>query len=107
MPDPAPIRLASAIRALRSELQEAVRAGDGEELRFVLGPIELELQVEASSDVGGDAGIKFWLVSLGAKAGRSSQTSHTMRLSLTPVRTGALIDGKSDVLVASDLKQRG
>jgi len=48
--DPVPIPLASAIRALRTELQEAVRAGEGEDLRFALGPVELELQVQAGSE---------------------------------------------------------
>lgn len=107
MPDPPPIALASAIRALRSELQEAIRAGEGEELRFALGPVELELQVQAACEGGGEAGIKFWLVSIGAKGGRSSEATHTLRVSLTPVRVGAYGDQERDVLVASELEERG
>jgi hypothetical protein len=100
------IPLASAIRALRAELQAAVRSGDGEELRFALGPVELELQVEAASQGGGEAGIKFWLVSVGTKAGRSSGMTHTVRLSLTPVRADAFGDDERDLLVVSELEER-
>lgn len=102
-----PIPLASAIRVLREQLQDAVRAGQGEELRFALGPVELELRVQAAHEGGGEAGIKFWLVSIGARASSSSQTTHTVRLSLTPVRVGADGDQDRDVLVASELEERG
>lgn len=107
MPDPVPIPLASAIRALRTELQAAVRSSEGEELRFALGPVELELQVETASEGEGEAGIKFWLVSVGAKGSRSSGMTHTVRLSLTPVRVGADADEDRDVLVTSELEERG
>ena len=43
--DEAQIPLASAVRAIRAQLVEAVRAGKDEEIRFALGPVELELQV--------------------------------------------------------------
>lgn len=108
MADPAPIPLASAIRALRTELQEAVRAGEDEHLRFALGPIELELKVHAAYEGNLETGIKFWLVSVGAKGARSSDSTHTVRLSLTPVRVGAFNgDPPKDVLVASELEERG
>lgn len=105
MPDPIP--LASAIRVLRQQLQDAVREGAGEELRFALGAVELELHVEAAHEGGGDGGIKFWLVSVGAKASRSSGTSHTVRLSLTPVSVDAAGNETRDVLVASEPEERG
>lgn len=57
--DDAPIALSSAIRALRRELVEAVKEGKDQDVRFALGPIELELQVEVASAGGGEAGIKF------------------------------------------------
>ena len=102
-----PIPLASAIRVLREQLQDAVRGGEGEELRFALGPVELELRVEAAHEGGGEAGIKFWLASVGAKGSRSSSTTHTVRLSLTPVRVDGAGNEKRDVLVASELEERG
>lgn len=105
MPDPIP--LATAIRVLRQQLQDAVREGTGEELRFALGSVELELRVQVAHEGGGEAGIKFSLVTIGAKASSSSQATHTVRLSLTPVRVGAYGDQNRDVLVASDLEERG
>lgn len=47
-----------------------------------------------------------WLVSLGAKGSRSSATTHTVRLSLTPVRVDAAGNEQRDVLVASELGAR-
>jgi hypothetical protein len=107
VPEPVPIPLAAAIRALRVELQAAVVAGVGEELRFALGPVELELQGEAGCEGSLSGGIKFWLVSADAKGGRSSRASHTVRLSLTPVRVDAFGGEDRDVLIASDLELRG
>lgn len=58
MPDAVPIRLASAIRALRSELQEAVRAREAEELVLRWARSSLSCRVEAAHEGGGEAGIK-------------------------------------------------
>ncbi len=107
MPDLQPIPLAVAIRALRAELEQAIAAGEGEQLRFALGAIELELQVQASVEGGAQAEAKLWVLSLGGKGARSSEATHTLRLTLTPVRTGALDDLDQDVLVASDVQERG
>jgi hypothetical protein len=102
----AQIPLASAIRALRAELVEAVRAGEGEEIRFALGPVELELEVEAGAEGGINGGIKFWLVSIGGKGSRSSSATHRVKLTLT-VQLASETGGDGDVLVASELEERG
>jgi hypothetical protein len=98
--------LASAIRALRAELVEAVRAGEGEEIRFALGPVDLELEVEPTAEGGVNGGIKFWLVSIAGKGSRSSSATHRVKLTLTPQLAGE-IGGDRDVLVASELEERG
>jgi hypothetical protein len=79
------VPLASAIEALRRELVAAVQEGRDQDVRFALGPIELEFQVEVAREAGGEAGVKFWVVSLGGKGSRTSGTTHTVRLSLNPV----------------------
>lgn len=79
------VPLASAIEALRRELVVALAEGKDQEVRFALGPIELEFQVEVSREAGGEAGVKFWVVSLGAKGSRSSGSTHTVRVNLSPV----------------------
>lgn len=97
------IPLAEAIRALRSELVEAARQGVNEEVRFALGPIDLELQIEASTEVGAGGGIKFWLVSLEGSGSRTSAARHTVKLSLTPISAkgedfiiGSRVEGRPD-----------
>jgi hypothetical protein len=91
------IPLAEAVRALRRELVEAVRQAEGEEIKFALGPVQLELQVEVSNETGGEAGIAFWLVSIGAKASRASATTHSIKLSLSPVSATGPIEILSQV----------
>jgi hypothetical protein len=105
MPDDVQLPLASAIRSLRSEIVTAVRAGGREEIQFALGPVELELQVEATLEAGAEGGFKFWLASGTASANRTSGRTHTVRLTLTPVRAGTAGE-RRDVLVASDLEAR-
>jgi Trypsin-co-occurring domain 2 len=107
MADGVGIPLASAIEALRGELLKAVEAGEGQEIQFALGPVELELQVAAENKGGGKTGIKFWLVSLGGEASRTVGRTHTVHLTLTPVRRSAGAGAGDDVLVASDLEARG
>jgi Trypsin-co-occurring domain 2 len=99
--DDARIPLSDAIRALRRELVEAVKEGKDQEVKFALGPIELELQVEVSSTGGGEAGIKFWVLSLGGKGERSSGRTQTVRISLTPV-LGSEADGDRPLVVGSE-----
>jgi Trypsin-co-occurring domain 2 len=95
------IPLSEAIRALRLELVDAMRQGADEDVRFALGPIQLELQVEVSNEAGGEAGIKFWLISVGGKASRTSATTHTVKLSLTPVSAAG-----EDLIVRSRVEGR-
>jgi hypothetical protein len=99
------IPLASAIKALRRELVAAVKEANDQEVRFALGPIELEFQVEVSREAGGEAGVKFWVVSLGAKGSRMSGTTHTVRLSLSPVRASEA-GGDVPLVVGSEQVRR-
>jgi hypothetical protein len=85
------VPLAEAIRALRREIVVASRAGKDEDVRFKLGPIELEFALEVSREAGGDAGLKFWVVSLGGQAKRGSATTHTVKLVLTPAGGDVLV----------------
>ena len=78
------IGLAEAVRELRAELSEAMSAGEGEHLRFALESVEMEFTVAVTKDAHAEAGIKFWVVNAGAKAGLSSQETHRLKLSLAP-----------------------
>jgi Trypsin-co-occurring domain 2 len=105
MSDEVRIPLASAIEALRGELVDAVRSSENEEIRFALGTVELELQVAVEKKFDGHGGIKFWLISLGGGASRSSGDTQAIKLSLTAMRNTA--QGlQSPVLVGSPQTSR-
>jgi hypothetical protein len=80
--------LAAVVESLRAELSTAMAKGEGEQVRFRLGPVELEFQVQVSGEVGAEAGVKFWVVSVGGSATRSSASTHTIKLVLHPTGSG-------------------
>lgn len=105
------VPIALAIQSLRQELSQALKEGQGQELRFELGPVELEFQVEVSWDVGGKAagkgGINFSIISLGeasaeVEAKRSQGKIHTIKLTLNPKTS----DGSNVRVSASDATER-
>ncbi|MGH3701282.1 MAG: trypco2 family protein, partial [Pseudonocardiaceae bacterium] len=49
------VELAQVIGQLRQELSAAMREGEGEDLRFELGTVELELTVAVSREAGPNA----------------------------------------------------
>jgi hypothetical protein len=87
------IPLADAIGAIRRELKQAMDEGQEEDLRFGLGAVELELQLQVSGQRGVNGGVKVWVLSLGGQASRSTAETHTVRLTLHPQdREGKDID---------------
>ncbi|MDX8145694.1 trypco2 family protein [Lentzea sp. BCCO 10_0061] len=82
------VELADLIGQLRSELTEAMHAGENEDLRFELGPVELELTVAVTKEAKPGAKVKFWVVELGTDATLSSATTQTIKLVLDPRRRG-------------------
>ncbi|MEA2468429.1 MAG: hypothetical protein QOJ57_2555 [Thermoleophilaceae bacterium] len=101
MDDETDIPLAAAIRSLRREIVAAVQEGQDEDVRFALGPIELELQVTMAREAGVEGGVKFWVVSVGGKRSDTSGNSHTVRLSLTP-RLASAVDDDRPLIVGSE-----
>jgi hypothetical protein len=79
------VPLAKAIEDLRAELLDALVAGQGKDLRFKLKPIELELNLAMTWKGEANAGVKFWVVELGAKGNVERTTSHKLKLILEPV----------------------
>jgi hypothetical protein len=82
------IELAELIGQLRSELTEAMTAGDGEDLRFSLGPVELELTVAVDREAKPGAKVRFWVVELGAETKLGSSNTQKIKLTLDPHRAG-------------------
>ncbi|MFE6787782.1 trypco2 family protein [Streptomyces sp. NPDC057680] len=99
------IELADLLASLRSEISRARLESTNADVKFRIDSIDLELQVTVERSAEANAGVKFWVVSLGGRAaGRNAQT-HTVRLTLAAedattqqkVRTG---DDVTDLLAA-------
>ena len=87
------IDIGSAIDALRAQLTDARRRGADEDLRFELGDVTVEFGVEARKEGSGDAGVRFGVVSLGAKGSVSKSATHKVIINLKPrTRTGESVD---------------
>ncbi|GAA1196443.1 trypco2 family protein [Pseudonocardia alaniniphila] len=78
------LALAEVVANLRAELAEAMRAGKDEELRFELGPVELELTVGIDKEATPGAKVKFWVLELGAETKLGSTSTQRIKLVLDP-----------------------
>lgn len=79
------IGLPKAIHSVRVALSAAMAEGESEDLRFRVGPAELEFEVRVSREAGAEAGVKFWLMSAGAKATGGTLTTHRVKIALHPL----------------------
>jgi len=79
-----PVGLAEAIESVRAELEQARRGGQGRELQFRVGEVDVDFQVEVTREAGVEAGLKVWLVSAGAKGKLADKHTHTVRVTLVP-----------------------
>jgi hypothetical protein len=98
------IELADLLTSLRSEINRARLDATGQDVRFRVNAINLEIHVAVEKSAEADAGVRFWVVSVGGKAGGKSGQTHVVKLSLAaetetggPVLTG---DDVSDLLPA-------
>lgn len=82
------IELGELISELRRELQQAMKAGKGEPLRFELGPVELEATVAVEKGGGAGAKIRFWVIELGGDAKASQSSTQRIKLALQPRLAG-------------------
>jgi hypothetical protein len=79
------IPLAEVIRELRSELMDAVKAGEGESLRFEVQDLEVEMQVVVTkgASAGASGEVKFWvLTKAGAEASAKYESSQIQKIKL-------------------------
>jgi hypothetical protein len=83
---PAGAGLAEAIEMLRTELAIAQDAGRGNDVRFSVGPVEVELAIEITRTSGGEASIKVLnLLSIGGRGERSRGETNRLKIVLNPV----------------------
>jgi hypothetical protein len=93
--------LASVVRQLRAELNEALADAEGERLRFELGPVQVALSVTVGREAAPGARVRFWVVEAGVDARMSREAVQEIKLLLTPVDTQAPAgpDGKAAALL--------
>jgi Trypsin-co-occurring domain 2 len=83
------VELASVVRQLRAELNEALGDAQGERLRFELGPVQVALTVTVGRDATPGAKVRFWVIEAGAETRVSREAVQEIKLVLTPVDTQA------------------
>jgi len=87
------IPLKEALQSLRAEIVSAAAESSNEEIRFELGPIEIEFQVVAKRSGGADGKIGFHIfgaeASVGANGKLESERTQKIKLTLDPVRVDA------------------
>jgi hypothetical protein len=86
-----PIELSEFVGALRAELEKARADADqahteGSDIRFTVGQITVQFTVAASREGQGQAGVKFYVFSLGGSVTASTETTQQVTLTLTPAR---------------------
>ena len=91
------IPLSDVVAALRTEILSAVDESGDSELKFRLGPVDVEFTVVVKKEAGADGKLKFSILGIGAEAGASGKVAREqtqkVKLSLTPVFLDA--DGRT------------
>lgn len=79
------IPLSEAIKSLREELTLAGIDGTQRRMRFRAGPVELTLQVAATTAGKATGGVKWWLIDAHGELSRQSVATQTLKITLEPV----------------------
>ncbi|WP_279582427.1 trypco2 family protein [Fodinicola feengrottensis] len=69
---------------MRAELTTAMNAGQQADLRFEVGPVELELSIVVEKSIAPGAKVRFWVVEAGADARAATATTQRIKLTLDP-----------------------
>jgi hypothetical protein len=80
------VGLAEAIDVLRRELSAAQQSAQSSDLRFTLGPIEVEFAVDVARKAGGDVTVKvLGILSGGIKGEETTTDKNRVKIVLNPV----------------------
>ncbi|MEV6168196.1 trypco2 family protein [Streptomyces sp. NPDC051954] len=80
--------LADAIDVLREQLSDAQFRGQESELRFVLGEITVEFEVELVRTRNGGGALRFGVVEANARGERSARSTQRVTVHLNPEQRG-------------------
>lgn len=83
------IELRAVIEQLREELLALTETVSGEDLRFAVESVDVELHVGVTKEGKLGAKAKFWVLEVGAEGKHGTERTQTIRLSLKPRRKGA------------------
>jgi hypothetical protein len=78
------IELSSAIEALHEQLVEAADASSGHDIRFEVGPIQMEFAFELRRTSGKSGKLKAWVVEGGADTSSATSRVHRVTFTLHP-----------------------
>jgi hypothetical protein len=99
------VGLAAGIAALRDELFAAWWDAQQRTLRFKPSPVELTMQVAATADKSARAGVRWWLIELGADVSHELKATQTVKFSLEPILFDA--NGNPKEFLVDALEQLG
>ncbi|AKV66101.1 trypco2 family protein [Microcystis panniformis] len=91
------VGLRETLEALRVELSKSILASEGEQIRFEVGDIELEVQFVVEQSKEGKGGLKFWVVEMGGGVTNKDTITHRIKIPLKPIGKD-----KKPVLTGSD-----
>ncbi len=83
--------VADVIKELRAELVEATAEGDGQDIRFDMGDIQMELVAQVERK--GEAGLNLKVLGVGFEGGGGASSASTVKLTLNLKPTGRGPDG--------------
>lgn len=83
------IELRNVIDQLREELVGLTETVKGEDLRFAVESVEVELHVGVTKEGTAGAKVSFWVLELGAEGKYGTALTQTIRLTLKPRLKGA------------------
>jgi len=93
------VGLRETLEALRVELSKSILAAEGEQIRFEVGEIELEVQFVVEQSKEGKGGLKFWVVEMGGGVTNKDTITHRIKIPLKPIwKDGKpLLTGSDDI----------
>lgn len=96
--DTSKLQLAQVIKQLRSELTTAAKDGDGEDIRFTVEDIELELDITVEQQAEGGVAAKFYVLTSSFKGSTKDAMTQKIKLKLRPTNK----DGQQPEISDSD-----
>ena len=79
------LNLADVLAQLRANLAQVQQEGVGQDLRFALDDVEVELQVAVTKEGTGKAGVRFWVINAEAGGNLSDVTTQKIKLKMKVV----------------------